>query len=129
MAETDLEDDSTPAPDAGPMLARAGVAWLEPLRTLIAAQQSQGRLPHGFLLAGAPGAGQPEVGVWLAARLLCRGDASRPCGRCPDCRLLLAGSHPDYRWISVLKDKKEISIDQMRALSEALSFRSYRGGV
>jgi len=129
MAETELEDEITPAPDAGPMLERAGVAWLEPLRMRIAAQQKQGRLPHGFLLAGAPGAGQAEVGVWLAARLLCRGDAGRPCGRCPDCRLFLAGSHPDYRWIGVLKDKKEISIDQMRALSEALSFRSYRGGV
>jgi hypothetical protein len=70
-----------------------------------------------------------EVGVWLAARLLCRGDATRPCGRCPDCRLFLAGSHPDYRWIGVLKDKKEISIDQMRALSESLSFGSDRGGV
>ncbi|HEY8265205.1 MAG TPA: hypothetical protein VIG03_01430, partial [Steroidobacteraceae bacterium] len=114
MADTELDDESTPPPEAGPMLERAGVDWLEPLRTRIAAQQQQERLPHGFLLAGAPGAGQAEVGVWLAARLLCRGDASRPCGRCPDCRLFLAGSHPDYRWIGVLKDKKEISIDQMR---------------
>lgn len=129
MADTELEDDVAPVPEAGPMLERAAVAWLEPLRNRFSTQQKEGRLPHGILLAGAPGAGQAELGVWLAAYLLCRGDASRPCGQCPDCRLMLAGSHPDYRWVGVLPDKKDISIDQMRALSESLSLRSYRGGA
>ena len=91
--------------------------------------QERGRLPHGILLAGAPGTGQPEIGAWLAMRLLCRATGNRPCGSCADCRLVLAGSHPDYRWIGVLPDKKEISIEQMRALSEALTLRSYRGGA
>ena len=83
-----------------------------------------------LLLTGAPGAGQAEIAAWLAARLLCRarGDG-QPCGECADCRLFLAGSHPDFRWIGVLPDKKDIGIDQMRALSEALSMRSYRGGA
>jgi DNA polymerase-3 subunit delta' len=42
---------------------------------------------------------------------------------------LRAGSHPDFRWVGVLPDKKDIGIEQLRALSEALSMRSYRGGV
>ena len=111
------------------MLERAGVAWLARVRAHIATQLDQGRMPHGVLLAGPQGAGQAELGVWIAARLLCRARDGAPCGDCTDCRLLLAGSHPDYRWISVLPDKKEISIDQMRALSEVLSLRSYRGGA
>jgi DNA polymerase-3 subunit delta' len=42
---------------------------------------------------------------------------------------LLAGNHPDFHWVSVLEDKKEIGIDQLRALSASLALRSYRGGA
>lgn len=129
MAAAESADDVLLAPEAGPLLERAGVAWLDPLRRQLAQQQDQGRLPHGILLSGAPGAGQAEIATWLASRILCRATGGRPCGACADCRLFLAGSHPDYRWISVLPDKKEIGIDQMRALSEALALRSYRGGA
>ena len=129
MAEAETEDDFARAPDTGPMLERAGVAWLAPPRTRLAALQDQGRLPHGLLLAGPPGAGQVELGAWLAARLLCRAPGADPCGACADCRLFQAGNHPDFHWVGVLPDKKDISIDQMRALSDALSLRSYRGGV
>ncbi len=129
MADTETEDAIALAPAAGPMLERAGVAWLSPVRERIAALLEQGRMPHGVLIAGSRGAGQAELGAWIAARLLCRARAKGPCGECADCRLVLAGSHPDYRWIGILPDKKEISIDQMRVLSEALSMRSYRGGA
>jgi DNA polymerase III subunit delta' len=117
------------APAAGPMLDRAGVEWLEPVRLRLARMHSVGLLPHGFLVCGRAGAGQAEIATWLAARLLCRAAEGQPCGSCTDCRLILAGSHPDFRWVSVLADKKEISIDQLRALSETLSMRSYRGGA
>jgi DNA polymerase-3 subunit delta' len=129
MAEADLEEEVALAPDAASMLARARVGWLAPVREQLAAMHERGRLPHGILLAGVPGAGQPEIGAWLAALLLCRATGSEPCGSCADCRLVLAGSHPDYRWISVLPDKKQISIEQMQALSANLALRSYRGGA
>jgi DNA polymerase-3 subunit delta' len=129
VIETDIEEDVAPAPSVAPLLERAHVAWLAPLRERLAGLQALGRLPHGLLLAGSPGAGQVEMAVWLAARLLCRAPAGGACGRCTDCRLFLAGSHPDFRWVSVLPDKKEIAIGQMRALSDTLSMRSYRGGA
>jgi len=129
MAATEAEEDAALAPPMRPLLERAGAAWLVPLREKLSALQDQGRLPHGLLLAGRPGAGQPEIGTWLGARLLCRAPAADACGRCADCRLFLAGNHPDFRWIGVLPEKKEISIDQMRQLSQALAMRSYRGGV
>ena len=128
MAETERDENLVVPPDAGPALARAGLPWFGALRERLGSMQDQGRLPHGLLLFGQPGAGQAELGLWIAARLLCR-DAVKPCGACADCRLFLAGSHPDFRWISVASDKKEISIEQMRALSEALSLRSYRSGA
>ncbi|HTL50148.1 MAG TPA: hypothetical protein VL219_05755 [Steroidobacteraceae bacterium] len=129
MADTDLDEEVTLAPAVAPMLERAEAAWLSPVRERLAALRQQGRLPHGLLVAGAPGAGQAEVSAWLAALLLCRRPGAGSCGQCADCKLLRAGNHPDFHWIGVLTDKKEISIDQVRRLSESLSMRSYRGGA
>jgi DNA polymerase III subunit delta' len=129
VSDTESEDVVAQAPLAGPLLARAGVAWLEPVRRQLAAQHDRGRLPHGLLLTGVPGAGQAEIGAWLASRVLCRGAGAKPCAACADCRLFLAGNHPDFRWVGVLADRKEIGIDQMRALSASLALRSYRGGA
>jgi DNA polymerase-3 subunit delta' len=128
------EDGEAPvvsvAPPIRPLLDRAAAPWLAPTRERLAAMQHQRRLPHGLLLAGSPGAGQPEIAAWLGACLLCRSPAGGgACGRCADCRLVLAGNHPDLRWVGVLPDKKEISIDQARELSLALAMRSYRGGA
>jgi DNA polymerase-3 subunit delta' len=117
------------APDAGPLLERAGVPWLAATRARIDALQSQRLMPHGLLLTGPAGAGQAELASWVATRLLCRTPQEPPCGHCADCKLLLAGNHPDFYWVTVLEDKKEIGIDQLRALSEALALRSYRGGA
>jgi DNA polymerase-3 subunit delta' len=129
MAAIEPAEDVALAPPVQPLLERAGAPWLAPLREKLSALHGQGRLPHGLLLAGGPGAGQPEIGVWLGARLLCRAPVAGACGQCADCRLFLAGNHPDFRWIGVLPDKKDISIEQMRKLSQALAMRSYRGGA
>ncbi len=131
MSESEREESIVPPPDVGPALARALLPWLAPARSSLASMQDQGRLPHGLLIFGQPGAGQAELGLWIAARLFCRSreQGESACGSCRDCHLFLAGSHPDFRWISVASDKKEISIEQLRTLSETLSMRSYRGGV
>ena len=127
---TEIDEEVALAPDAAPLLERAGAGWLEPARERLAAMQALARLPHGILLTGTPGAGQLEMAAWIAARLLCRGEGhDKPCRRCADCRLFLAGSHPDCGWIGVLPDKKDIGIEQVRALSESLAMRSYRGGA
>lgn len=128
MAMPERDEASVLTPDTRAMLHRAGAPWLAPLRQRIAAMQGQGRLAHGHLLSGPPGAGQTELGVWIAARLLCREQGADACGQCADCRPFLAGSHPDFFWIGVEPDKKDISVDQMRALTAAASLRSYRGG-
>lgn len=128
MAEA-AEQEFAVVPDTKSLLERAGVAWLAALRGRLAALQDAKRLPHGLLLTGGHGAGQLEVAAWLAARLLCRGGASGPCGACADCRLFAAGSQPDFHWVGVPEDRKEIGIDQLRGLSAVLSLRSYRGGA
>ncbi len=128
-AETDREETRLPPLDIRPALARAEQPWLAPLRARLEAMQVQRRLPHGILIYGQPGAGQADIGLWLAGSLLCRNASGARCGDCADCRLFFAGTHPDFRWISVADDKKEIGIDQLRSLSDALSLSSYRGGA
>ena len=130
MAASESErDEVAAAPDIRPALGRAGQRWLEPLRARLASMQDQRRLPHGLLIHGPAGAGQADIGLWFAYRLLCRGQAMKPCGECADCRLFLAGNHPDFHWIGVLEDKKDIGIAQLRELTETLVLRSYRGGA
>ena len=68
MAEKDGEGEVALAPETAPLLERANVAWLEPVRSRLDALQSQGRMPHGLLLTGPTGAGQAEIATWLAAR-------------------------------------------------------------
>ena len=114
-------------PDIAGMLARAGAPWLAPVRERLASMRDAGKLPHALLLLGQEGAGQSELAIWLAARLLCERAGASACGSCGDCRLTLAGTHPDFQFVGISPDTTAIRIDQIRALSEVLSFRSYRG--
>lgn len=58
-------------------------------------------LHHGVILSGISGIGKREFSVALAQRILC-GEANGllPCGRCQNCRLFNAGTHPDFHVIS-----------------------------
>ncbi len=80
--------------------------------------RQQNRLPHALLLAGAEGLGKLAFARRLARSMLCEqpdehGDA---CGRCRQCLLLQAGSHPDLRLVSPDEDSSVIRIDAIRDL-------------
>ncbi|MBX3702683.1 MAG: hypothetical protein KF822_02790 [Steroidobacteraceae bacterium] len=130
MADPELDQETdAPPPAVAPLLARANAPWLAAPAELLQRMHSQARFPHGLLLIGAPGGGQAELGLRLAAELLCRVAGPGRCGRCADCLLFDAGNHPDFRWLRVAAGKKEIAIAQARALTGQLSMRSYRGGA
>jgi DNA polymerase-3 subunit delta' len=74
------------------------------------------RRAHGLLFVGPEGVGRRTTGVALAATLLCgqprrqpnagrladlAADAPlrRPCGQCADCRMMAAGTHPDFHLV------------------------------
>ena len=110
--------------------------WLEPYRQSIATTVNQGRLPHALLLTGQPGVGKAGFADFLARLLLCEQplDGASPCGRCPSCTLLNAGSHPDFRYVSYEINEKtgklrdSIIVDQIRKLAADLSLKSHAGG-
>jgi len=88
----------------------------EAIRRLRRAMQAE-RLPHAFLFAGPAGVGRRTTAAAFAKVLLCEkpgeyqpdaagssgkaaGEAFRQaCGRCDDCRMMAAGSHPDFHLV------------------------------
>lgn len=75
---------------------------------------STGRLPSTYLFVGPPGVGKRAFAERLAAALLCRqngGASVEPCEACPDCKQVVAGSHPDYETLSKPVDKNFIPIE------------------
>jgi len=75
------------------------------------------RMPHAFIFAGPAGVGRRTTAIALAKTLLCRnaageaGESARQdqatatggfrsaCLRCEDCRMMAAGSHPDFHLV------------------------------
>ena len=74
--------------------------------------QESGRLPHALLLTSDSGLGLSEVCETLAHRLLKM--TSQSLGEETE-ELLAAGTHGDFRWVSVIDGKQSIGVDQVRA--------------
>jgi DNA polymerase III subunit delta' len=87
-----------------------------------------GRLAHALLLAGPRGVGKGRFAAAFGAYLLCetRG-ASRPCGECRSCVQVAAGVHPNLLRLAPAEDRRDISIDDIRALIERLQLSSHYG--
>jgi DNA polymerase-3 subunit delta' len=111
------------------ILSANALPWLHPWQRLLRDSRSAGRLPHSTLLLSTPGLGAEHLADWLAAATLCQATpALAPCGACPSCMLLRSNSHPDYHLVKLEDEAKQIKVDQVRELIDALSLKSYRGG-
>ena len=104
--------------------------WLVPLWGRLGASLRADRLPHALLIAGPRGVGKRHLAWQLARALLCpHPDAEgRACGRCADCRLAAAGSHPDLQQVAPDPESKsgEIGIEPIRNLAERTSLTPSR---
>ena len=86
-----------------------------------------GRIVHALLFTGPHGTGKRTVANLFAQAMLCRGE-DKPCGECPACKKFAAGLHPDVKIVRHEKDKKTISVEQIRDLIEKLAMQPYEGG-
>jgi len=109
------------------VLSATRLPWLEGARDRLASARRRGRLPHSLLILAPPGLGAEALADWTGALVLCEA-VEAPCGRCPACRLLTADTHPDLLRVTLEEDAKQIKVDQIRALIEALALSSYRAG-
>lgn len=106
-------------------------------------QELRIRPPHALLFKGAKGIGKFDLAMNYAQSLLCEHpDAiQNACGDCPSCHWFSQGSHPDFRLIqpeilsadivvgdSGKKPSKQISVDQIRSMSDFLGMSAHQGG-
>jgi DNA polymerase III subunit delta' len=74
---------------------------------------ANGRLASTFLFVGSPGIGKRRFSLELAQALLCDRtppEKLAPCGECPSCRQVLAGTHPDVLVVRKPADKATIPL-------------------
>jgi DNA polymerase III subunit delta' len=109
-------------------LSADSLPWLARAQQRLRHAFSAGRLPHSLMLLSNPGLGAEMLADWIAALALCESGGASPCGVCASCRLLRADTHPDFHLVRIEEDAQQIKVDQVRALIEALSLKSYRGG-
>lgn len=60
------------------------------------------------------GSGKRTAGLDIALGLFCQDPEDQPCLRCPACRRILAGSHPDLQRLSY--EGKNVKVDDIRGL-------------
>lgn len=120
LAPEDAAFDELPAEPGGPLahLAQFSAARL------------RGRLAHALLLAGPRGSGKRHAAVRLAQLLACERGGEAPCRRCAACSRVERGLDTDLFLLEPAWDEKrkvmrgEITVEQVRALQERLTFRS-----
>jgi len=105
---------------------------IQPWQNLVHRFQ-QKNLPHALLFAGAAGLGKRDFAHRFAKFILCEVPSEAACDQCRACQLMQAGSHPDFMVVTLeLRDegkmRSEITIDQIRVLSNRLALTSQFGG-
>ena len=89
-------------------------------------------LSHAYLITGGNGTGRDALARKLTAAWLCEGGNPPggdrvPCGRCKPCRKVYSGIHPDVSHTAPAPDKREIGVDQIRALRADAYIRPNEG--
>lgn len=109
--------------------------WCRPQWDLLAARAANGTLPHALLLCGPAGLGKRALAeAFVQARLCETPRDGYACGHCRACKLLAAGTHPDRMLVTLEANPKtgvmrrEVVIDQIRALSARLAMASQLDG-
>jgi len=89
--------------------------------------RAQNHLPHALLIAGSDGTGKLDFAKRIATALLCTSPVNNEaCQKCKSCKTYQADANPDFMSIELLKDKQQIAVDQIRKLSDFISYtRSY----
>jgi len=107
--------------------------WIAPAWDALRRRRRDGNLPHALLVTAEPGYGAEALASAAVAAVACA-DPEGPCGRCDACTRLAAGQHPDHRFVTLElnedtgKLRKEIAVDQVRALIGELQQSSLMGG-
>ena len=74
------------------------------------------RLSHAYIIEGPKKENTHALADHLARAYVCSSGENRPCGVCSNCRKAAGKVHPDIIRVSLLEDKREIVVGQIRQL-------------
>ena len=105
------------------------MAWHRDNWQQLSQRLADNQLPHALLLRGQSGVGKREFALAFAQYVLCQEKASGAvCGRCRNCQLNKAGTHPDLLLIEPEERGKQIKVAQVRAMIEFTEKTPQQGG-
>lgn len=85
-----------------------------------------GRISHAYLFVGPESVGRKAVALSFAQTLNCPDtNGFDACGRCPSCKKIASGSHPDVRVL--VPQGESLKIDQIRALRQEAMYPPFEG--
>ena len=95
----------------------------------LGAHALRGEVAHAYGLSGPRSIGKRTAALRFAQTLNCEvpGVTAGGCGACRGCRLMEAGTHPDVILVTRSDDRRDIAIEQVRAMQEELSLRPLEG--
>lgn len=95
----------------------------------IGAQALRGGVAHAYGLFGPRSIGKRTVARRLAQTLNCEAAdrGAGGCGRCAPCQRIERGIHPDIVVVERTEDRKDITIEQVRAMRQNLALRPLEG--
>ena len=97
----------------------------ERIKQNLTASAHKNRFAHFYLISGPKGSGKHTLAKLLAATLMCENDR-RPCGECPACRKVMAGTHPDFITVED-PDHKAVPVRIIREARESIFVRPNEG--
>ncbi|TFQ13532.1 DNA polymerase III subunit delta', partial [Escherichia coli] len=104
--------------------------WLNPVYRQLATAWMSGQGHHALLLYGMPGTGTDELAYALTRLRMCQQPQGiKSCGECHSCKLMLAGTHPDFYLLQPEKGKSATGIDAVRAVTEKLYEHAQQSGA
>ena len=95
------------------------------LKQRLSASFRTGRSSHCYLICGPEGSGKRTLARKIAAALQCT-EETIPCGRCPSCRKVFSGNHPDLITVDD-PEKKTVSVELIRQLQADAYIRPNEG--
>lgn len=89
------------------------------------------RIASSYLFCGEQGIGKKTAAVNFIKAINCRNSAGElsgdSCDECESCKKIDSSSHPDF--LLVAPYERQIRIEEIRAIDEALSFRPFEGAI
>lgn len=89
---------------------------------------SSKRFSHAYFFVGPKGTNKQKTALYFAQSILCNSNDSNldilPCGECDHCKQVTKLVHPDLFLVNLMSDSKNISIEQIRDLTQKLSLKA-----